>query len=1094
MTNTSFTLKLYRIGIEDTGVGNVTKDLNLPYLLNYDFSHELDSRASFFWRNLFKLNDKEYQSFYENNLDNILDSINSTNFKLLTTDLTSYFVNYTLKLQLNNIADVASIDLRIGNYKILENDLIEIKEEGQIIFLGFVSNKEDTTKYGEFDIQKLTLVNVGKIYSLAKISADRSLADYGIKGKDVIFPDATPFQDIFNNKNTFEIINEIMTGLYKCKIENKQSKIIEYILDPQQYSNFESFNIMFPMMYLLYLYNENVYKPLYGEDFKLCRITNGKHKTYNEAVKSTMLIILPALKTTNQVIDNIVSDAMYDVFVDYNGTLNVRPPLYNFFPLEGFNPATNVKEFKPEFPYVISRDKIKTYSFIANNTEIETRSDAFFTWAYVGPQTSIPPQFFEDIPGLVKFGFRNVGPRNNPNAIAPLSARLLSMLYSHKVNNGSRSLKISVKSDLPIEKLKYEIGRLYYIDLPDLKSRDDLGTDIENLIKEKNQITNKGVMGYLVSITKSYSSGTYIVYELDFTYMRDIEIIDLETITDTTTLNKVLDDLYNIYNPYGYIEEFQDKSLRDISAEAYEQTKEGKRNEFKNLLKEGGWYNNIPIFKTMPSIIDIIELTYSDEETKKNLKEFKEKTQDETTSKDTAFYDNFLWYKSYKFKLERFFTSDIIDNKISFKEGMPIGIPTTSGNFLLNYPFSIGLNKIQQEVFNSQNKDGVNDNGESANKEIYDNFIKKLENTKIKEEIEKYKTLTNYQSYPTPIPQDGFKTFKIAYNYNQNEKPITIDNTLIYRFPTRLPLETKTGDDLTGLSQKIINRVVEMDMELFETYKTPYTPNMFFKYRTLDNNEIGTDWDTMSVKDTQDITYLTESDNWTFNYTTTTNIFDFPDGPQIQFLPIGLEIQVTKGKITQKVEVIKSYYGIQFENSTFNYIPPSENIDAFDPNKTPLQYFSPGLFFNLQTILEYNTLMTKPSSSDLKKLKKLGINENAEKQDAHKQGRAIDFMLPATSDKGLPWVYFNLLGRYKIKPHVREEFDSLLEKYFDKVIKTTAMIRIDVNKLKGLKNVEQDIREYEIDVYHIETNEKNYIDPMTEAFFSDSRRTSIKNL
>jgi len=1073
MADTSFKITLYRLGIVGSSTANTNQDLNLTYVLDYDFRQELDSRSDFFWRNLIDKNDGEYIKFYETKLDSILKNINDTAFELLTFDLSDYYTNYTLKLQLNNITDVASLEIKQGEFEIQENDLIEIMEENQVIFLGFVSNIEDGIKYNEFSVQKITLVNVGKIYALAKISSDRSLADYGIKGKDLIFKDATPFQDIFNNQNTFEIIETIMSGLYKCKIDNDQSKTIEYILDPAQYETFESFNIMFPMMYLLYLYNENVYKPFYNEDLRLCRITNGKHKTYNEKVKASMPVILPTLKTTREVFENIIQNAMYDMFVDYNGTLVVRPPLYNYFPLEDFNPDPDVSQFKQESEYVISRDKIQDYSYVADNTSIETRSDAFFTWPYVGVIESIPPQFYEDIPALVKFGFRYEGARNNPNAIAPKTARILAMLYNHKINNGSRVLRISIKSDLPIEKLKFELGRLYYIDLPDLKSLGTMGDEIEDLISGKRIVSNKGIMGYLTTISKAYSYGTYIIYDLDFAFIRDIKLLNLSELGDSDTLNRVLDDLYNIYHPYGYIEDFQDKSLRNVSPTEYENKKAERRNAFKQILIDGGWFKNVPIFKTMPSVIDLIELTYSDPETKAQINKLKNQVRDETKSKDLVFFDDkYLWYKSYKLKMERFFRSSADQTGITL-----VGQGLSVGNFLGDYPYILATeqyyDKIEYVEFNSQDKSGANDGGKSANDKIYNTFIKVLDkNVVLKNKVERTQTIDNYQKLTYTNPYAEFVNFKVAYNNSsKNKEPIAKDNTLVYQFPSRLPLVTKTSDGLTKISQKLANRIIELDMEMFEVFKTPYAPNMFFKTKGF-NGEIGPDWDSTSVGDKADVYKFTDSNNWTHKSPYIDDIFEFPAGKEIRYMPKGVEIEMNVAD--DKVKIEKVYYGNHFWNNIFTQEIPSNNS---------LKYFSPGFFFNMHTILEYNTLMAVPTQDDLKKLKKLGINENAEKQEVHKQGRAIDFILPAqTGSNKLPWVYYGLLGYYNLKSSALAKFNTLLLKYFDKVVITQATLNFDLNQLKGLNTKEQDMRQYTVDVYHVEVNDKDFLNPEKEVF------------
>lgn len=1100
----SFSLKLFRLKLSNYSSEYLSKDLNLPYMLDYDFIKEIDSRAKFFWKNLINYDDEEYRKFYQTELDNILKDINNNEFRLEVYDLTKYFLGYTLQITLNSITDGITLSIKHGELDIEENDLMEIKENNSVIFLGFVTSKETSLDYEGFYVQKITLANLGKIFSLAKISSDRSLADYAIKGTDLILPDATPFQDTFNNQNTFEIINTIMTQLYRCKVSNPQSKVIEYVLNEDEYEYTQSFNIMFPMMHALFLYNKDFYKKQFGEDYVLCRITNGKHKTYNEKVKASMPVILPTLKTTSAVISDITKGAMYDLYTDYDGGLNIRPPLYNYFPLEIYDPKNS--QFKSESKHVIPRDDIAEFSFSQDNINMETRSDAFFTWPYVGTQQQIPPQFFEDIPALVKFGFRYDAPRNNPNAIAPKTSRLLAMLYNYKKNNATRTLKITVKANLSIDELKYEVGRLYYIDIPDMKCLNIKDNNINELMCDDKKTTNGGYMGYLYSISKQYKYGEFLVYNLNFMFIREVDFLNLEKIRSENVKNNLLDDLYNIYNKYGYIEEFQDEDLKNVSEKEFKKKKKEKRYLFEEKLIDGGWYKNIPIFRIIPSIIDLIELTYSDSETRKAIEVLKNKVVDNTKSKDTVISDEeFLYYRSYKFKLERFFRSDVTENDISFSGGLKVGegtetvtktvSPTITPDIvdvweIKNYPYLLAtshyydmISKIKFEdekekkssIVNREDKQKNNskiNTERSSNARIYSKFISGVKkNNIIRESIEDNSKITNYQNNTAGAREIEFKNFTFSDN-NKLKLSFGIPetNTYIYKFPSRLPKTTLTNDSLTLLTQKIVNRIIEMDAEMFEIFKTPIVPNMFFKYKSPDtNNELGKNWDTVKKGD-QINTYSFIITLWR-KIGIIDEIFNFPNGKLLKYMPKGVY-----GKEDGKgIKINDVFFGEHFLNNEYN-----ENI-----NDNLVSYYTPGFMFNMHTIIEYNTVMTTPREKDLNTLKRLGINENAERQKAHKDGRAIDFILPAqTSVEGnepLPWIYFGLLGNYQLKNSVYEKFHQLLNKYFNFYEKTEAVIGVDLNKLKGIKE-EGEIKKYAVNVYHIEVTGKNYIDPQEEVF------------
>ena len=74
------------------------------------------------------------------------------------------------------------------------------------------------------------------------------------------------------------------------------------------------------------------------------------------------------------------------------------------------------------------------------------------------------------MPALLSFGFRNHEPYNNANAQSYSAARMLSIIYNAQVNNQSRTLNVQLKMDKPLAQYKFQLGRLYYVDLPDIKS------------------------------------------------------------------------------------------------------------------------------------------------------------------------------------------------------------------------------------------------------------------------------------------------------------------------------------------------------------------------------------------------------------------------------------------------------------------------------------------------------------------------------------------------------------------------------------------------------------------------------------------------
>jgi hypothetical protein len=142
-------------------------------------------------------------------------------------------------------------------------------------------------------------------------------------------------------------------------------------------------------------------------------------------------------------------------------------------------------------------------------------------------------------------------------------------------------------------------------------------------------------------------------------------------------------------------------------------------------------------------------------------------------------------------------------------------------------------------------------------------------------------------------------------------------------------------------------------------------------------------------------------------------------------------------------------------------------------------YISPGFYFNMSTILNYNAIMTNPTEEDLATFKQKGGRESSTMLNAHKNGLALDFILPARPKNifthginytALPWVYYSLGGTYSIKETILEKFTNMLYNYFDKVLITTSTVSIDMGQIAtGTPN--NDVRTYAVDIYHVEVDD-----------------------
>lgn len=1026
--NNSFQVFLYQI----QPTGNDIVDT----ILGYDFMN-IDGSAQnpMFWKNLINDNEDTYIKKYETEFTNILKELNQMqeNFVLNKIDISNKFIGFSSSISLNTITYGVSIDIKESTLKIKENDLIEIMEDGEILFLGFVTNINTGLAYGDYYTQKLTILNVPKMFTLARVANNAVIADYTIKGLDLQTPDMAVHTDSYNDKNAFQIVDSIMTNLFAAKKNsNSLSEEIEYIFDDLKIKNIQTFNIIYMMLITLYMYNSQ-----HNKQYTFCKIKNGQHKVYNEMVASSFPMWTPTYKNPEEILKDVINFAFYDVFTDYSGTINIRPPLYNYLPMNIFD--FNESKFNKNSPFVITRKSIESYDFIYDNTAIETRTDAHFTFPYTGAYKNFSPQFFEDVNALVKFGFRNREPYNNPNAITSKGARIFAMLQNSQVNHASRNLTVGVKQDLSIKNFKYQLGRLYYIDLVDEKIVKG-GAGIETI---NNSVSNCGVVGYLTNITKSYSNNTYILYKLTFTYVRNIEMVYLNNL-DENSKSLFMDDMFHVYNKLdkdsfnepGFQKFLSEQQTGDMTISTYNKNKTENLNSFKqqfqiNVDGKTQYVEQIPMFKIMPTILDLIELTYNDHETKEAIKDIV-LAQEPVTDTDSVIQEgDILKYIHYKFKLQRFFNYDN-NLRTTFKDAI-------RNQFTYLNPQLAGETVASKEDMQNYNKFLTNYNKSN---------IKNVQNT-----------INNYQH------STAFDKFYLCFN---NNNVITSDNTRTWLCDTPFLSGTETNKKIGKIKQKLFNRICEMDIEMQQKYKMPITHSAL-KYIDDDGREQY--WDGVLLG--KSYTGGTNSNKWTdyiIDPVKSNAIFNTTNSGGVEHLlksKLPKSIVAVFDPLTNKYVINDVLKGQHLQEAIYNV--PIDNINTL---------VTPGFNFNLANILYYNTFMTVPDEAELEVLNNQNIKETNNLIKAHKNGLAIDFILPAQQNEAqklglpsLPWPFFSLGGEYSIKDEIYTDFENMLGRYFDKTVRTTTAVTVNYNELKGVEGNTYPTQKYAIYIYHIGVND-----------------------
>src|SRR5271157_3200750 len=250
------TCTLFRLKTSDSA-----KNKQIDSFLKYDFSKDKDeytgfpvSLSKYYWRNIFNTdvssndNKNDYYNFYNKELTDIASKIEKTPFILDIIDMSTYLLSYSLSLQLGSFTDGITLEFKESEVILYENDLIEISEmdvdgNSEVIFLGFVTTVSPMLSYENFYTQKVGVLNIGKIYSISKISDVPSLADISVKGQDMKILDVPVFSNIFNNLNTYKIIDKLLTNFFMAMISQQKSSDIDtqYVIDNTLFANPNTF-------------------------------------------------------------------------------------------------------------------------------------------------------------------------------------------------------------------------------------------------------------------------------------------------------------------------------------------------------------------------------------------------------------------------------------------------------------------------------------------------------------------------------------------------------------------------------------------------------------------------------------------------------------------------------------------------------------------------------------------------------------------------------------------------------------------------------------------------------------------------------------
>lgn len=458
---------------------------------------------------------------------NALDSIGAISTTLEgLSNMTSFnlrqdiLLHYGVTIEANDIIEI--VDTNYNNMLQNGKNYVAKRIEDSTQFIGFVTKMSLSQRFNETSLLNVTCEGISKMLSLnptinsnAVAPQFKSVAGF-ISGEDKTqtTSDANVvnvFSTFFDGLNAYDLFIKLLSDTLAVTPveEDKAAYSMRLVSDPEKLKTL-------PYQYakpLLVLYHYAVtYSTLrkvnlsgaqsQGSHIILARLDNNvnqeKLQAYLLMIRSQFDLFWSNITTPITVLQTLANNTFLEIFEDRSGILILRPPRYNTW-IEGD---------------VINEDTFIEWTQSIDDSSLKSRSDYQWSIPALGIQNEFCGGYYQDIPALLKYGFRADSPKSSPSVQSEIDAAVYSALDVTKANSNTRTFELTV----PLTQ-DYKLGRLYYF--PESASVDKYGT-----------LSSKGFVGYLTNITTTIAPGNVDVHRLTFKYMRSAECLEVNTKTD----------------------------------------------------------------------------------------------------------------------------------------------------------------------------------------------------------------------------------------------------------------------------------------------------------------------------------------------------------------------------------------------------------------------------------------------------------------------------------------------------------------------------------------------------------------------------------
>lgn len=425
-----------------------------------------------------------------------------------TTSLTlrqDILLKYNIHIEPNDVIEIVSTNynktIDIDTYDVVDNNPLNRNTQ----FLGFITQISVSNRYGQTSEMSVTCEGISKLLSMNPVVSDNAVAPQFNNLLDFVAQAKKNSSDMttvnvymtqYNNSTVYELFTEIMSKVLAASpIDGDTTNYtVRYISDIEKLKKLQ-YQYCKHLIVLYHLAASISTVRQCGPTEVIiakvdCNILQTKLQAYLKQLRTNFTNFWSTYSSPIQILNAIVENSFLEIYEDRCGVLIMRTPRYNTW-------------FGKD---IIEMEDVIDWTQTLSDVELKSRSDYQWQIDFIGTMSNFPGNAYENVPALLKYGFRADSPKTSPNAKNEKLCAVFGALDVTRSNSKTRVIRMTV----PMIQ-DYVLGRLYYIPIQNKNGVDDL--------------QSVGCVGYLSSITSNIEPGDVDKHTLEFTYVRNAELL-----------------------------------------------------------------------------------------------------------------------------------------------------------------------------------------------------------------------------------------------------------------------------------------------------------------------------------------------------------------------------------------------------------------------------------------------------------------------------------------------------------------------------------------------------------------------------------------